>query len=290
MQRIFINYYYGIRILTLLGANSVTRPPRSRQQTSLLLSSELITKQYKKLCRQLASLEKGVVAASRWPLLNEEAHLMTAYLHTYNKKAHILTLPDGDDSTQTRIVKIDPRKTPQKRIQELYAAVKKHKASLIRLERQIAEKKALIANFETIPQASQPLPSPHKKEPYLKFVNSQGKTLLVGKNAKGNDLITFHLARGNDLWFHAAHEKGAHVVVKLARGEICDPETLEDALQLALKHSKTCYKGEAEIVWAIRKQVSRPPRAQPGQVQVAQPRYRFVKKNEARLKKLGFHS
>lgn len=242
-------------------------------------------KPFPKLLRQLQSLEKGFAAASRWPEIEQEAFMMAAHLHTYDAKSHILRVNDWNTGAE-RLIHIDPRKTPQKRIQELHAAVRKHKASLVRLEKEIAAKKHAIAHFEIAPPKPQPLPSTKKKEPFYTYVNEQKVTILVGKNAAGNELVTFHLAHGNDMWLHAAHEKGAHVIIKLGKGRPCDPETLADAFQLALKHSQAKDKGSAEIVYTLQKQVKRPSRGKTGQVQISHPLYAHVYKDEARLKKL----
>lgn len=232
-----------------------------------------------KLIRQLQSLQKGYVAALRWPEIENEAHLLQAYIHTFNPKLHILTVEDWNHEGSKREIKIDPRKSPQLKINELHNAVKRHKASLIRLIRQINEKKEAIANFieiKTIEPVSQ---IRKKKEPYLSFTSETGLTILVGKNAPGNDIVTFRLAHGNDLWMHAAHEKGAHVIVRLPKGSICDDKTFNEALQLALKHSQADKKGEAEVVVALKKFVSKPPKGKPGQAQVAKPRLYKVVKN-----------
>lgn len=246
-------------------------------------------KPYPKLLRQLQSLETGLKAASRWPDIEQEAFMMAAHLHTYDTKKHTLTVNDWNTG-ERRYIQIDPRKTPHKRIQELHAAVRKHKASLIRLEKEIATKKEAIANFESAPPKLQHLPASKRKEPFYTFLNAQNVTLLVGKNAAGNELITFHLGHGNDLWLHVSHEKGAHVIVKLSRSKICDPETLQDAFQLALKYSGAKDKSSAEVVYGYQKQVKRPPKGKKGQVQLSHPRYAHVYKDEARLKKIKLQS
>lgn len=221
-----------------------------------------------KLIRQLESLQKGWLAAHRWPELEEEAHLMAAYLHTYDKKKHTLTLDHPP-----RTLSVDPRKTARQKMAELYAAVKKHKLSLPRLEKAIYQKKEEIALFEERP-ALTPVPQVAvKKEPYHTLYSKSGLKMLVGKNAASNELITFRLARGNDLWLHAAHEKGAHIIVCLPKGHPCDEETLQEALKLALKHSKAAKRGEAEVVVALKKFVKKPSRGSQGQAQVAHPKF-----------------
>lgn len=233
-------------------------------------------KGFRKLFRQLSSLRKGLEAASRWPDIEQEAFLMNAYLPTYDKKGHFMLVEEADGTL--RKIDIDPRKTAQKRVHELYAAVKKHKLSLVKLEKALFQKMEEIATFEEgINVQPLPLPPGVKKDPYHIFYSSTGVKILVGKNAVGNEEVTFKLARGNDLWLHAAHEKGAHVVVALPKDGLCDADTLDYALQLAVKHSQAAKKGEAEVVTSLKKWVKKPPQSAKGQVQVAHPKLYWVK-------------
>lgn len=241
-------------------------------------------KKFQKLIRQLDSLQQGYKAALHWKEIEDQAHLIAAFMHTYDAKKHTLQVIDWDGNEKT--ISIDPRKTPQIRMKELHAAVKKHQASLIRLERQIKEKESAIANFVEEEAAVPQVSLRRVIEPFHKYMTEQKVIILVGKNSRGNDEVTFKLARGNDLWMHAAHEKGAHVVVRLQKGKELDTESFEDALQLALKHSQAVKKGEAEVVVALKKQVSKPAKGKSGQAQVAQPQFYKVREQKVRLERL----
>ena len=137
-------------------------------------------KGFRKLFRQLSSLKKGFEAASRWPEIEMQAHLMTAYLHTYDSKGHFMQVEDVEGNL--RKIDIDPRKSAQIRIQELYAAVKKHKLSVSKLEKAIFQKMVDIATFEEGKNSQPPPIAPGtKREPFFTFYSKSGKKILVGK-------------------------------------------------------------------------------------------------------------
>ena len=122
--------------------------------------------------------------------------------------------------------------------------------------------------------------------PYREFESATGKTILVGKGGRHNDALTLRIARGNDLWLHAHDWAGAHVVVRLDRGEEPDPETLLDAAHLAAHFSKARRAGKLEVLHTRAKHVSKGKGAPPGRVNVANARTILIQKDEERLSRL----
>lgn len=140
------------------------------------------------------------------------------------------------------------------------------------------------------PRRRQGLPrkraEPRRALPYRKFESATGKTILVGKGGRHNDSLTLRVARGNDLWLHAHDWAGAHVVVRLDRGEEPDPETLLDAAHLAAHFSKARRAGKLEVLHTRAKHVSKGKGAPPGRVNVASSRTLLIQKDEERLARL----
>ncbi len=99
------------------------------------------------------------------------------------------------------------------------------------------------------------------QEPYHLYHSESGHEIFVGKNADGNEVVTFTVAHDHDLWLHAHSVNGAHVVIRKKRGQEVDPETIQDAVQLALHYSKA--KGSStsvDILVTEKDQVSNIPK------------------------------
>ncbi len=69
-----------------------------------------------------------------------------------------------------------------------------------------------------------------------KFVNTEGISLLVGRNNLQNDRLTLKQARKDYLWLHAKNRPGAHVIVELATDQVSD-DLLKQAAELTAWYS-----------------------------------------------------
>lgn len=295
--------YEGNELLFSLNPPSETAP-RSQKEEKTISSQELekiylheaflkerqalilqIKNKLKKAHKQLLDLETTRQHAERWAEDEKRAHLIQAFLHTF--KSHSITALDWETNT-TITLTINPKLTPQKEIQRLFKLIKKKKASLSHIDKRREEISASIQRLEkelTEIETSSELPHhpPTKtpqRFPYHIRISSTGLTIWVGKSAKDNDLITFKMANGSDLWLHAHHEKGSHVIIKLKKGEEADPQTLEEALQLALYYSQARSKKEGEVIVALKKYVHKPPKGKMGQATVSKHKIYFVKLKE----------
>lgn len=113
--------------------------------------------------------------------------------------------------------------------------------------------------------------------------------IWVGKNAKMNEKLTFQLANGRDWWLHVSGYPGSHVIIKMNKDQEPDPETLKDAFQLALYHSKARDMGEGEICFTQRKYVSRLGRKKTGLVQISKHQTAWIRADPVRLQALKKH-
>ena len=116
----------------------------------------------------------------------------------------------------------------------------------------------------------------------LHFISSDGYDIYVGKNNIQNEALTFGLATGKDLWFHAKQMPGSHVIVKLKPEdnglESVPDRVFEEAAALAAYYSsgydqKSNTSGrpetnslKIEIDYTERKNLKKPPQANPGYV------------------------
>ncbi|MFQ5353765.1 MAG: NFACT family protein [Thermodesulfobacteriota bacterium] len=105
--------------------------------------------------------------------------------------------------------------------------------------------------------------------PVKRKKSSEGITLLLGKNARGNDQIVKKESSKGDIWLHAKDVAGSHVLIKTGGRAIADyPATLSEAAALAAWHSKARSEKKAEVLYTDVKHVTKPAGARPGQVLV----------------------
>lgn len=104
------------------------------------------------------------------------------------------------------------------------------------------------------PTAKKEKESPLAK-PFLEVQSSDGFRILCGRNQAENRRVTFQEAKGSDMWVHVKGAPGAHVVVKSQKGKTFPLNTLLEAAQLCLYHSKIRKGKRAEVDYTPRKYV-----------------------------------
>ena len=109
-----------------------------------------------------------------------------------------------------------------------------------------------------------------KRAPYRLYTGSKGSRIVVGKGAKGNDEVSLKVARGRDIWLHARDWAGAHVILRMERGDQA-PEQLEllEAATLAAYFCKGREDTRVEVTYTQAKYVRKPKGYPPGLVTVA---------------------
>lgn len=125
-----------------------------------------------------------------------------------------------------------------------------------------------------------------ERVPFRRFVASGGRAVLVGRGAADNDALTQRHARSQDLWLHARGVAGAHVVVPLARGEVCPPELLLDAATLAAHFSDARGEPIVDVQHAPRRYVRKPRGSAPGAVLVDREKVLALRLEAKRLARL----
>ena len=124
------------------------------------------------------------------------------------------------------------------------------------------------------------------RKPYRTFASLQGKTILVGRNASGNDEVSTHVARGRDMWLHAKDWAGSHVLLRLERGEEPKQADLLDAAMLAAHFSKGARDTLIDVTYTRAKHVRKPKGYPVGRVTVAGGSTLGVSRDEQRLEQL----
>lgn len=121
--------------------------------------------------------------------------------------------------------------------------------------------------------------------PFREFRSQEGLTIYCGKHNMGNEYILRHLARGNDLWFHTQGIAGAHVLLKVAKGEPTFNSIIE-AATVAAYYSRGKDAGKIPVDYTKVKNVRKPKGARPGYVTYFHQKTVFVTANKDEIEKL----
>ena len=197
----------------------------------------------------------------------------------------------------TRTIALDPSLSPVANMKKIFKKAAKGKRGeekvLERLQSSFEEKRALedclyfvheAPDIESLEAAALEMPvtkaGPRKEPPragtrtkqesrfFHQYQTPEGRDVLVGRNAQGNDFLVRHKARKGDLWFHVKDFPGSHVLLRAGTADLASSGDREFAAGLAVYFSKALGKGRVEVIIADAAALERPKGALPGQVRV----------------------
>ena len=114
----------------------------------------------------------------------------------------------------------------------------------------------------------------------MRYRSREGLEILVGRSARENDDLSIRTARGNDLFFHIAGKPGPHVLLRVPRGEVASPESIDDAAYVAAYRSGWRGPGGVAVHWTESKFVRKPKGLPPGKVLIDREREHWVTPRE----------
>lgn len=248
----------------------------------------LLARQEKRIVRQLSERETELEKAHCWEEWFHQGKLLQSRFFDLKKGLNSIDIPDWNKEMEPTTILLDPLKDPQENLSRYFKQSKKLQKAIPHLEKQVAARreeleqhliaKNLVETTMEMEFLTQWLPNPtaekekklarevKKALPYLEVTSSAGVPIFVGKSGRANDQLTFQIAHGNDWWLHVAGMPGSHVVI---RHPAPDKATIEEAMILAIKHSKAKASGEGEVIVTQKKYVSKVPKGKPGQVQIS---------------------
>ncbi len=264
-----------------------------------------------KLKKKEEELRANLERCAQWPRIRHEAELIKFHFASLSPGASSVLVYDWLNEQPCHLT-LDPAKTVQEEMTARYRRAKKWEAAMEplkgyldtilskiqKLEESLHSLDVLHAPDEVsllisslavlLPQPGQRVTrnAPHVLLPFKEYRSASGTRIWVGKNAAANEALTFQFAHGRDWWLHASGFSGSHVVIRMAKEQQPDAETLQDALQLALYHSKARAHGESTICVTQRKYVSKGGSRQKGLVHIAKHRSMWVRFDEARYRGL----
>ena len=276
------------------------------------------------VARAARALEKLFDEAARVPAAEADrrvADLLKTNLRAVKRGAREVTLTEWTEEGPREVrVAIDPALTPQANMERFYRRYRRIADSAARVAARTAEVRdretalrALLAEIdaarlEELPRLErearrlgagprlQPQPRPggladrararEEALPYRSFRSATGAAILVGRGAAENDRLTLRVARGNDLWLHARGIPGAHVVVRLEKGQGPDQDTLLDAAHLAVHFSDARGAPQADVAYTRAKYVRKPKGVAPGAVTYSQEKVLLLRTEPGRIDRL----
>lgn len=268
-------------------------------------AAQTLTRQIKKLKQKVVDLECKIKECLEWEKVRHEGDLIKAHFASIQKRSSQATVTDWL-SEKPYHLSLDPSKTLQEEMAQRFRRAHKLQKGVDPLSNQLSKaQKNLLELINQLGRLDQVLklkdlepfkliltPAPHEKRAPLKtsstvyreYFSKAGIKIWVGKNAKANDILTFQLANGRDFWLHIQGFSGSHVIIRADKKEP-DEETIQDALQLALYHSKAREQKEGEAIITQRKNVAKMTKKK-GLVQISHHRKRFVRLDPTRLSRL----
>ena len=107
--------------------------------------------------------------------------------------------------------------------------------------------------------------NPPKQKPPIEYTSSDGYKILVGRNNRQNDKLTLKTAEKLDIWLHTRNIAGSHVII-VTNGETPPDRTIEEAVIIAVKHSKAKNSSQVPVDYTLVKYVKKPVGSKPGKV------------------------
>lgn len=269
------------------------------------------------LARAGRALAKLAEEAARVPAAEADrraGELLAQNLRLVRRGAREVVLTEWtEDGPREVTVALDPALSPQANVERHFRRYRRIVESAARVAARAAEVRgreaalrALLAAVETaapgdldrleqaarrLGAAPRPQAPPRRRRdepppPYRTFRSAAGVAILVGRGPAENDALTVRVAKGNDLWLHARGLPGAHVVVRLARGQAPDQETFLDAAHLAAHFSDGRGAPQVEIAATRAKFVRKAKGAAPGAVTYSQEKVTLLRVEPGRVERL----
>ncbi|MDR1003333.1 MAG: NFACT family protein [Oscillospiraceae bacterium] len=275
--------------------------------------NKTVTNALSRARRKYANWQKELSQSEKRGTLKLYGDLITANMYAIEKGSSKAALTNYYSSECEEVeVRLDPLLTPAQNAQKYYKDYRKlqsaerHLNEMLRegereieyleavadslyrarTERELGEIRAEITEQGYIRSKSKGKQKAPAALPPIKFMSSDGFTILVGRNNKQNDRLTLKESEKDDLWLHVLKLAGSHTIIKHGGREI--PEsTIEQAAVLAAYHSKARQSGNVAVDFTKVRYVSKPSGAKPGMVIYTHQTTIYVKPDEELVAKLA---
>ena len=124
-----------------------------------------------------------------------------------------------------------------------------------------------------------------KSLPPMKYLSSDGYTILVGRHNRQNDKLTLKDSAKHDIWLHTHDITGSHTVI-VTNGETPPDTTILEAARLAAYHSKGRQSAQVPVDYTLIRYVKKPVGAKPGMVIFTNQHTVYVRPDEQEAQRL----
>lgn len=266
---------------------------RIKTHTNDLLKT--LKRELKRANAKLPKLLSDYESAQDSEDLREYGDLLFAFASHEKSGQTAITLTDFTQNQVT--IPLDPRFGGKENAKRYFKRYQKMKTSLQYLETQIDLTQKRIAYLEGLivqtnqasvedateiqqelydqkiinPKMGKNNPKKHankkKQKPNVMRIQYDDETVIyVGKNNLQNDYVTFKLGRKDDMWFHAAYDFGAHVLIQTPD---LDEAKIRLCAHLAAYFSKSRLGSSVEVHYTPIRNIKKIPGGQLGLVSLS---------------------
>ena len=207
-------------------------------------------------------------------------------------------------------IELDPRLTPTQNAQKYYKEYRKADTAEKKLHELIAqgeeEQKYIDSVLDTLTRAETESDINQLREelseqgyirkkggkaradkslPPMKYLSSDGYTILVGRHNRQNDKLTLKDSAKHDIWLHTHDITGSHTVI-VTNGETPPDTTILEAARLAAYHSKGRQSAQVPVDYTLIRYVKKPAGAKPGMVIFTNQHTVYVRPDEQEAQRL----
>lgn len=262
---------------------------RMKQRSNDLL--KLLVNRTERITRKLAAQKEELEQCKQREQLRMYGDLLAANLHLFQKGDKEVTVADfySEDYGDVTIA-LDPKLTPVQNSQKYYSEYRRADTAEKKLTKLLEDGENELSYLETVfdllvraksdneltaireELASEGyirMPYSHKKVSQklspLKYLSSDGFTILCGRNNLQNDKLTLKDGKNYDLWLHTQKIPGSHTII-VGEGREIPNRTIEEAAIIAATNSKAAASGKVAVDYTHIKYVKKHPANKPGLV------------------------
>ncbi len=251
----------------------------------------LIINRIERIERKLLLQEEDLKKCKDRERLKVLGDLLSTYLYAFKKGDKSVTVENyyADPPEQVEIA-LDVRLTPSQNAQKYYSDYRKADTAEKMLVPLMEEARTELQYFDsvfdlltrattdeelsairselaslgyvrsTVSDRQKPV-----KLPPLKYISSDGFTILAGRNNIQNDQLTLKQASKTDMWLHTQKIPGSHVII-VTDGKQVPNKTIEEAAIISATHSKASKSAKVPVDYTLIRHVKKPSGAKPGMV------------------------
>ena len=273
---------------------------------------KLITTLSERISRKILVQEKELKECENRETYRQYGDIISANLYRLQKGDRAAKLENFYlENSPIAEIKLDPMLTPTQNAQKYYTEYKKADTAQKMLTKLIANGKKELEYVDSVfdslvratteselsaikeeltqsgylKRAKGNKPQKNEKLSYLRYISSDGFTILCGRNNVQNDKLTLKDAFNNDIWFHTHNIPGSHTVIVTENKQVPD-STLEEAAMIAAFNSKARNSSLVPVDYTLIKNVKKPSGAKYGMVIYETYKTVYITPNEEKVNAL----